>query len=179
MNVCKWEPYSTKTVTIIYINTAFSNIVFTAYQTSANITSHCHCFWNLIRSQNMLYSIVSFQSSPDIQNCIITSSAHIQLFNFNFTTCIWPNTCSISALQCGIGYILGIEQNQPVFVWVFSYGICIQAYFSPIFYYVSNILQTDNSEILPLVFSFSNEFTFFTFYPQFIQKQYYRSCNVS
>ena len=96
MKVCKWEPYSTKTVTIIYINTTFSNIVFTAYQTSANKSSHCHCFWNLIRSQNMLYNIVSFQSSPDIQNCIITSSALILLFNFNFTTCIWPNTCSIS-----------------------------------------------------------------------------------
>jgi len=97
MNACKWEPYSTKTVTIIYINTTFSNIVFTAYQTSANKTSRYHCFWNLSDNQNMLYNIVSFQSSPDIQNCIITSSALILLFNFSFTTCISPNTCSISA----------------------------------------------------------------------------------
>jgi len=63
----------------------------------------------------MLYNIVSFQSSPDIQNYIITSSALILLFNFNFTMFIWPNACSISALPCGIGYIIRIAQNQPVF----------------------------------------------------------------
>jgi len=30
--VCKLESYSTKTVTIIYINTTFNSIVFMAYQ---------------------------------------------------------------------------------------------------------------------------------------------------
>jgi len=64
MKACNWEPCSTKTITIIYISTTFSNIVFTVYQTSASKT---HCFWNLSYSQNMLYNIVSFQSSPDIQ----------------------------------------------------------------------------------------------------------------
>jgi len=64
MKVCNWESYSTKTVTIIYVNTTFSNIVFTVYQTSANKT---HCFWNLSHSQNMRYNIVTFQSRPDIQ----------------------------------------------------------------------------------------------------------------
>jgi len=34
----------------------------------------------------------------------------------------------------GIGYIIRVEQTQPVFIWVFSDGIAIQAYFSPICY---------------------------------------------
>jgi len=61
MKVCKWQPFSAKTVTIIYINTTFRDTVFTAYQTSANKTSHCHCFWNLSHNHNMLHNIVSFQ----------------------------------------------------------------------------------------------------------------------
>jgi len=65
MKVYKWEPYSTKTVTIIYINTTFSNIVFTAYQTSANKTSHyCHCFSNLSHNQNLLYIIILSLFNP-------------------------------------------------------------------------------------------------------------------
>ena len=76
MKASKWEPYSTKTVTIIYINTTFSNIVFIVYQISANKTSYCHCFWNLSRHHNMLYNIVSFQSIPDIQNCIYQFCTH-------------------------------------------------------------------------------------------------------
>jgi len=76
MKVCKWQPYSTNTVTIIYINTTFRNIVFIAYQTSANKASHFHCFWNLSENHTMLYNIVSFQSSPDIQNCIYQFCTH-------------------------------------------------------------------------------------------------------
>jgi len=47
IKVCKWQPHSAKTVTIIYINTTFRNIVFTAYQPSTNKTPHCHCFSKL------------------------------------------------------------------------------------------------------------------------------------
>ena len=101
MKVCKLGSYSIKTVTIVYINTTFRNIVFIAYQASAYKASHCHCIWNLSHNHNMLYNIVSFQSSSDIQNCIFASSAHILLFKFNFTTFIWPNTCSIFALERG------------------------------------------------------------------------------
>ena len=116
------------------------------------------------------FIILSLFNSVLIFKIAFTSSTLILLFNFNFTTFIWSNTCSISALQCGIGYIICVEQNQPVFMWVFSDGISIQAYFSPLCYCVSNILPTDNYQILPLVFNFSIKFTFFTFYPQFIQK---------
>ena len=76
MEVRKWKPYSTETVTIIYINTNFRNIIFTAYQTSANKTSHCHCFSKLSYNHNMFYNIVSFQSSPDIPNCIYQFYTH-------------------------------------------------------------------------------------------------------
>jgi len=81
-----------------------------------------HCS-RICHNQNMLYkyNIVSLQSSPDIQNCIITSSVLILLFTFNFTTFIWPNiTCSIFALQCGICYIIRVEEIQPVFPHGFS-----------------------------------------------------------
>jgi len=60
MKVYKWEPYSTKTVTIVNINTTFGNIVFTAYQNSANETSHYHCFWNLSHNQNKFYNMSLF-----------------------------------------------------------------------------------------------------------------------
>jgi len=50
---------------------------------------------------------------------IFTSSALILLFNFDFTTFIWWNTHSISGLECGIGIIICIEQNQPVFLMGF------------------------------------------------------------
>jgi len=44
--------------TLIYINTTFSSIVFIAYQTSANKTSHCHCFWNpRCNHEHALFSI--------------------------------------------------------------------------------------------------------------------------
>jgi len=76
MKVCKLESYSTKIVTIIYINTTFSRAVFIAHQTNANKTSHCHCFYNFSHNHNMLYNIVSFQSSPDIQNCIYRFCTH-------------------------------------------------------------------------------------------------------
>jgi len=129
---------STSTLTqlsVIYINTTFSSIVFIAYQTSANKTSHCHCFWDLSHNHNILYNIVSFQSSPvQIFKIVFTSSAHIQLFNFDFTF-IWSNTHSISALECGIGCKICVEQ---FFLWDFSNGISIQAYFSSICYCVSN-----------------------------------------
>ena len=100
----------------------------------------------------MFCNIVSFPSSPDIQNCIYQFYTHSVVFNF--TMFIWSNTCSISALQCGIGYITCVEQNQSVFIWVFSDGISIQAYFSPISYCVSNIWPTDNYQILPLGIQF-------------------------
>jgi len=76
MKVYKLESYCTKIVTIIYINTTFSRIVFIAYQTNANKTSHFHCFRNLSHNHNMLYGIVSFQSSSDIQNCIHRFCTH-------------------------------------------------------------------------------------------------------
>jgi len=44
-----------------------------------------------------------------------TSSAHILLFNFNITTFIWPNTHSISALECGIGQ----WRTQKIFMGAF------------------------------------------------------------
>ena len=160
MNVWRLESDSTKTVTIIYINTTFSTIIFIAYRTSANKTSHCHCFCNLSHNYNMLYNIVAFQSSPDIQNCIYQFCT-ILLFNFNFTTFIWPNTRSISALECGIGYTqYALSKTRQFCVWVFSEGISIQAYLSPTCYCVSNTLPTDNHQILPLVFNFPNDFTF-------------------
>jgi len=118
MKMCKLEFCSTKMVTIIYINTTFSSIVFIAYQTSANKTSHCHCFWNLSNNHKILYNIVSFQSSPDIQNCIYQLCTR-SVFNFDFTTFIWPNTQSISALESGIGYIICVVQNQSVFLMGF------------------------------------------------------------
>jgi len=37
MKICELEYRSTKSVTVIYIDTAFSSIVFIAYQTSASI----------------------------------------------------------------------------------------------------------------------------------------------
>ena len=104
-----------KKVTIIYINTTFSSIVFIAYQTSTKRTSHDHCFWNLSHNHNTLYNIVSFQFSPDIQNCIYQFCTHsaveFQVYNVYFGL----NTRSISTLDCGIGYITCVEQNQPVF----------------------------------------------------------------
>jgi len=53
-----------------------ASIVFIAHHTSANKTSHCHWFCNLSHNHNMLYNIVSFQSSPDIQNCIYQFCTH-------------------------------------------------------------------------------------------------------
>jgi len=44
-----------------------------------------------------------------------------------------------------------LSKTSQFFVWVFSDGISIQANFSPICYCVSNILLTDNYQILPLV----------------------------
>jgi len=48
-----------------------------------------------------VYNVVSFQSSPDIPICIISSA--LILLNFNFASFIRLITCSISALECGIG----------------------------------------------------------------------------
>jgi len=101
MKACILESYSTKTVTIIYIyiNTTFSSIVFIAYQISASKSSHCHCFWNLSHNHNILYNIVSFQSSPDIQNCIYQFCTHsvvqfwfyvyLAEYSFHFYTRVW------------------------------------------------------------------------------------------
>jgi len=65
MKICKLESHSTKSVTIICIDTTFSSIVFIAYQTIPNKISHGHCFW-ISGHHNMLQNIS--QSSPDIRN---------------------------------------------------------------------------------------------------------------
>ena len=72
MKVYKLESYSAKKSQISTL-TQLSAVLFSfiiAYQTSANETSHSRCFWNLMHNHSMLYNIVSFQFSPDIQNCI-------------------------------------------------------------------------------------------------------------
>jgi len=60
------------------------------------------------------FIILSLFNSVLTFNIAFASSALILLFNFKFTTFIWLNTCSISALECGIRYIICVEQNQPV-----------------------------------------------------------------
>ena len=74
MKICKLGSHSAKSVTIIDTDTTFSSIIFIAQLTSANKTSHSHCFWNL--NHNMLQNIVSFPYSPDIQNCIYQFYTH-------------------------------------------------------------------------------------------------------
>jgi len=81
-------------------------------------SSHGHCVWNRSHNHDLLQNILSFQSSPDIQICIYQFYTH-SVSHFNFSTLIRLNTCSISALECGIGYIKCDEQNQPVFCMCF------------------------------------------------------------
>jgi len=96
MEVCKLWSYSTKTVTVICINTSFSSIVFIAHQTSANKTSHCHCFWISVIII-ACFIIFSFQSSPDMQICIYQFFTHcvvqfkfcnVYLADYSFHFCI-------------------------------------------------------------------------------------------
>jgi len=65
------------------------------------------------------FIILSLFNSVLTFKIAFTSSALIQLFNSKFTTFIWLNTRSISALECGIGYMTCVEQNQPVFCMEF------------------------------------------------------------
>jgi len=49
MKICKLEPHSTKSVTIICIDTTFSSIVFIAYQTSVSIFICSDVHWQWFR----------------------------------------------------------------------------------------------------------------------------------
>jgi len=152
-------------------STQLSAVLFSLHYKLGLIKSHIVTASGISVIIMTCFVILSLYNPVLIFKIAFTSSALILLFNFNFTTFIWPNTRSISALECGIGYMICVEQNQPVLLWDFSVGISTQAYFSPICYCVSNILRTDNYyQILPLVFNFPNDFTFFTFYSKFIQK---------
>jgi len=166
MKVCKLGSYSIKTVTVICINTPFSSIAFIAHQTSANKTSHCHCF--LISVIIIAcFIILSLFNPVLICKFSFISSALILLFNFNFATFIWPITRSISALECGIGYI--------IIRWVktarFSYGISPMAspYKHTSFQYATVSEHFANGQLSnsasSRLFSFPNDFTFYPNYP--------------
>jgi len=166
MKVCKLVSYSKKIVTIIYI-TQLSAILFSLHTKLTPIKLHIVTVSGISVIIITCFIILSLFNPVLTFKIAFTGSALILSFSFNFTTFIWLNARSISALECGIGYIICVEQNQPVFAWVFSHGISTQAYFSPICYCVSNILQTDNYQIQLMVFNFPTDFIF---YPIFIQK---------
>jgi len=77
------------------------------------------------------FIILSLFNSVMTFKIAFTSSALVMLFNFKFTTFNWLNTRSISALECGTGYITCVDKTSQCFVWDFSNDISIQAYFSP------------------------------------------------
>jgi len=117
MKKCKLESYSIKSVTIIYTDTTFSSVVFIAYQTSATKSFP----WSLLLESVIIitcFKILFF--NPVVIFKIAFTSSLIMFLNFNFSMFIWLNTCSISALEPGIGYIKCIEQNQASFLYMFS-----------------------------------------------------------
>ena len=143
MRICKSDSYSAESVTNIFLDTTFSNIVFIAYQTSANKIPIVTAFGISI-TITTCFKILSLFNTVLIFKIAFTSSALILFPNFNFTTFIWQNTCSISASELGIGYTQCLEQNQPVFCMCFLRWHLHTNKFSPICYCVSNILQRDN-----------------------------------
>ena len=162
MEVCKLESYSTKTVTIICIKHNFQQYCF--HCKLVPIKLHIVTASGISVIITTCFVILSLFNPVLIFKIAFTNSALILLFNFNFTMFIWPITRFITELECGIGVL---RKTSQFFVWVFSDGISIRAYFSPICHCVSNIFPMDNYQILSLVFNFPNDFTF---KPKFIQK---------
>jgi len=61
------------------------------------------------------FIILSFQFNPDIRNCNYQFCTHCVVQFYVYNVYFRLNTRSISTLECGIGYITCVEQNQPVF----------------------------------------------------------------
>jgi len=103
-----------KKVTIIYI-AQLSAILFSMHTKRVPIKLHMVTASGISVIIVTYFIILSLFNPVLIFKIAFTSSALILLFNFNFTTFIWPNSRCISALECGIGYIICVEQKQPVF----------------------------------------------------------------
>jgi len=75
MKVCKYQPYSTKTVKISSL-TQLSEIWFSLHTKQVPIKRYVVTASQNCHNHKMFYNIVSFQSSPDIQNCIYQFYTH-------------------------------------------------------------------------------------------------------